>query len=85
MEILSLHTLAEIDQQLVTGFEADQTRAWVLHVQHDVDDDNREDCEAEDVKPTPVLAARHSIPCQKRTDEPQAEQQNINDSRRVDL
>ena len=61
----SFHALMEIDQQLVTGFEADQARAWVLHVQHDVDDDNREDCEAEDVKPTPVMAARHSITGQK--------------------
>ncbi len=63
----SLHTLAEIDQQLVSGFEADQARAWVLHVEHDVDGHDREDCEPEDVKPTPVLAARHSIPGQKRT------------------
>jgi|KBSMisStaDraftv2_1062788.scaffolds.fasta_scaffold8646643_1 hypothetical protein len=51
--------LAEIDQQLVGGFQADQTRAGVLDVEHDVDDDNGEDCEAENVKPTPVLATRH--------------------------
>ena len=49
----------EVDQQLVRGFEVDQARAWVLDVEHDVDDDDREDCEAKDVEPTPVLAAGH--------------------------
>jgi hypothetical protein len=43
--------LAKIDKQLVDGFEANQARTWVLDVQYDVDDDDREDCEAEDVEP----------------------------------
>jgi hypothetical protein len=51
--------LAEIDQQLVSGFEANQARTRVFDVEHDVDDDYREDCEAEDVEPTPVLSTRH--------------------------
>ena len=52
----SLHAIAEIDQQLIGRLEADQTRAWVLNVEHDVDDDDRYDRETEDVQPTPVLA-----------------------------
>ncbi len=50
---------AQIDKQLVGGFETNQARARILNVQHDVDDDDREDCEAEDVDPTPMLASRH--------------------------
>src|SRR5258707_7309343 len=55
----SLHMLAEIDQQLVGGFEPNQARTRVLDVEHDVDDYYREDGETEDVEPTPVLATRH--------------------------
>jgi hypothetical protein len=48
-----------MDQKLVGGFEVDQTYSRVLDVQHDVDDDDRDDRETEDMKPTPVWAARH--------------------------
>ena len=41
--------VAEIDQKLVGGFEANQARTRVLDVEHHVDDDYREDCETEDV------------------------------------
>ena len=48
-QVPSLHMVAEIDQQLVGGFEANQARTRVLDVEHHVDDDYREDCEAENV------------------------------------
>ena len=53
----SLHAITEVDQELIGGLETDQTRARVLSVEHDVDDDDRYDREAEDVKPTTVLGA----------------------------
>src|SRR5262245_28963222 len=80
-----LHSLPEIDQQLVGGFEAEQARAGVLDVEHDVDDDDREDCEGEHVQPTPVLATRHPKTGQQGTNETQAEQKRIDDPRRVIL
>jgi hypothetical protein len=64
--------LAEIDQQLVGGFEADQARAWVFDVEHNVDDNDSEDGEAEDMQPTPVLATRHSKTSQQGTNETKA-------------
>jgi hypothetical protein len=53
----SFHSIAELNQELIGGLETDQTRARVLSVEHDVDDDDRYDREAEDVKPTTVLGA----------------------------
>jgi len=81
----SLHMLAEIDEQFVGGFEVDQIRPRVLDVEHDVYDDDCEDCEAEDMEPTPLLATRHPKPRQRRTNETQAEQKRIDDPCRVKL
>jgi len=44
--------LAEIDEQFVGGVVVDQTRPRVLDVEHDVYDDDCEDCEAEDISYT---------------------------------
>ena len=74
-----------MDQKLVGGFEVDQTYSRVLDVQHDVDDDDREDCEAQDVEPTPLLATRHPKTSQQGTNETQAEQKRIDNPRRVEL
>jgi hypothetical protein len=57
----SVHAFANLDQQLVTCFETDQTRARVLDVKYYVYNDNRDHGETEDVKPTPVLANCHPI------------------------
>jgi hypothetical protein len=46
---------------VIGGFELDQARAGVPDVEHDVDDDNREDGEAANVEPTPVLATRPRV------------------------
>jgi len=81
----SLHAFANLDQQLITCLEADQTGTWVLNVEDDIDDDNRDNRETEDVKPTPMLAAGHPITSQQGTDETKAEQKRIYDSRGMDL
>ena len=36
----SPHSRSSIQQQLIGGLEANQTRAWVLDVEHDADDDD---------------------------------------------
>jgi hypothetical protein len=80
-----LHMVAKIDEHLVGGFQANQASTRVLDVEHDVDDDYGEDCEAEDVEPAPALATRHPKTGQQGTDETQAEQKCIDDPRRVNL
>ena len=55
--VQSLHAIAEVDQQLIGGLQADQTSARVLGVEHDVHNDDRDDRETKDVKPTAVLGA----------------------------
>ena len=48
-QLPSLHAFTEIYKQLISGFEADQARARVFHIEHDVNDDNGEECKAENV------------------------------------
>jgi len=59
--------------------------ARVLHIEDDVGDDDRDNREAKDVEPTPVLAGCHAITSEQGTDEPKTEQEGVNDSRGVDL
>lgn len=70
----SLHILAEMHQQFVAGFEADQTGSRVLNVKDDVYDDDGDDRESQDMQPTPVLAACHPITSQQGAYETQAKQ-----------
>jgi hypothetical protein len=79
----SLHALAKVDQEFVGGLEADQTRARVLYVEDDIDDDDADDRETEDMKPTPALASCHPITSQQGTNESKPEQKAIDDSRLI--
>jgi hypothetical protein len=49
---------------LVGGLKAYQTRAWLLNVEDNIDNHDRDDRGTEDVKPTPVMPNSRPIASQ---------------------
>jgi len=61
---IGIHNGANIDQCLVKCLKSDQTSTRVFDIKNDVDQDDRDECKAQYVQPTPVLPDCHSVPGQ---------------------
>jgi hypothetical protein len=63
----SIHGISNVKPIVVRGLELNQARARVFHFKHYVNNDDRKQCEAQNVQPTPLLTTRHAIAGQEGT------------------
>src|SRR6267142_3488517 len=70
---LRIHARAQVDQSLVESGYLNQTQAWILDVQYDIDSERHDQREAKHMEPTAHLAAGHAIARQQRRCQRQSE------------
>jgi len=63
----SIRSIANVKPIVVRGRELNQARERVLNVKHYINNDDRKQCEAQNVQPTPLLTTRHAIAGQEGT------------------